>query len=200
MAETRQISQISGWRGRVATGIVDTAAEVLAADRDASMTDIAVAAGVGRATLYRYFLTREALLREMATAAIDELGGRLAEARLDDIPAREAFARVTRAVVTTGRKYMALDNLASEFIDAQAVERQITAPLEALLRRGAADGTLRDDLPAPILLAMLIGLLRSVTLSLRDDLGVEQASHGATSLFLDGAAPRTRDKQELSHQ
>jgi TetR/AcrR family transcriptional repressor of mexCD-oprJ operon len=190
MARTRKTPS---WKDHVASGIVDAAARVLATDRDASMTDIAAAAGMGRATLYRYFPTREALLVGLATAGIDELVRRIAEADLDNTPAREAIARVARAVVMTGHKYIALADLDSAVIDKRTVERQVMAPLHALLQRGAVEGALRDDLAPEMLLTTFVGLLTSViTLSIRDGLGVEHVSAAATTLFLDGAARRNR--------
>ncbi|RKT87278.1 DNA-binding transcriptional regulator, AcrR family [Saccharopolyspora antimicrobica] len=173
----------------MATGIVDTAAQVLAERRDASMAEIATAAGVGRATLYRYFPNREALLRVLAGAGIDELGRRIVEAGLDALPVREGIARLSRAIVTTGRKYIALVELPPGLVDARAVETQIVEPIRALLARGVADGTLRDDFDPETLRATFLGILRSlIKLSIRGGQGVEQVSAAATTAFLDGAA------------
>ncbi len=41
--------------------IISAAASVLAAEQGASMAEVAAAAGIARATLYRYFPTRETL-------------------------------------------------------------------------------------------------------------------------------------------
>ena len=64
-----------GLRERVAAAIVEAAATVLAEHGDsASMSDVAGAAGVARATLYRYFPNREALLEALGSVAVDEAG------------------------------------------------------------------------------------------------------------------------------
>ena len=72
---------------RVAEAILDVAADLLARGGEPpSMADIAAAAGVARATLYRHFPTREQLLQALSTTARDATATRLAEADLDAVP------------------------------------------------------------------------------------------------------------------
>ena len=70
---------------RTSAAILETAAHLLT-EHDASMTEIAAAAGVGRATLYRYYPTRDALLAALAVQALDEITERVADARLETYP------------------------------------------------------------------------------------------------------------------
>src|SRR5919205_1523261 len=73
---------------RVAGAIVEAAARVLAVGGEqASMNDVAGAAGVARATLYRYFPSRQALLDKLARVAADDAGNRLAAARGEELAA-----------------------------------------------------------------------------------------------------------------
>ena len=68
---------------RVAATILDVAADLLARGGEPpSMSDVAAAAGVSRATLYRYFPTREQLLQALAATALDATITRLAQASL----------------------------------------------------------------------------------------------------------------------
>ena len=65
----------SGLRERVASAIVEAAAAVFAERGDAaSMSDVASAASVARATVYRYFPSREALLETLGSVAVEEAG------------------------------------------------------------------------------------------------------------------------------
>ena len=62
------------------------------------MADIAEAAGVSRATLYRYFPTRERLLQALTATGLQTAAARLAQADLDTVPVPEAIARLARVV------------------------------------------------------------------------------------------------------
>src|SRR5215212_10366504 len=88
---------------RVAEAILDGAAQIFALQGDqASMSDVAEAAGVARATVYRYFPNREALLDELARAAVRDLDARLASARIDAVAPEEGIARAVRALLDVG--------------------------------------------------------------------------------------------------
>src|ERR671926_1972568 len=85
---------------RVAAAILEAAARVLAVGGEqTSMNDVAAAAGVARATLYRYFPSRQALLDELARVAADEAGARLASARGEELAAGEGGRGAGRAPV-----------------------------------------------------------------------------------------------------
>lgn len=196
----RIVSTSAALRDRAVRVILDAAAALLA-ERGASvsMADIAEAAGVGRATVYRYFPSRDALLDALCTAGSAELSRLLGGADLDRIAVPEGIARVARAFTGLGSKYAALmpggalGPLGEQLADRNDVDlRQLTEPVHALLRRGMAEGALRDDLTAETLWSMLAGLLdvagERVT---ADHVGVEQASADAVSIFLYGATRST---------
>jgi TetR/AcrR family transcriptional regulator, mexCD-oprJ operon repressor len=188
VGENGRVTKPPPLRDHVGVLILDRAAAVLAEHgAGASMAEIAKAAGLGRATVYRHFPTRDALLQAMAETAVEDLGDRLAEAHLDEIPVREAIARACRAFVTTGGKYIALRNTGHKPADPDAVDRRIGTPLHALVQRGAEEGTLRSDL-APELMVALFSALIETGLTLAAQLGAEQAAATVAALFLDGAA------------
>jgi len=171
-------------RERVAAAILESAATALADREQASMSDVAEAAGVARATLYRYYPTREALLEALGRRALDDAGARLEEAGLDRVPVAEGFARAVRALVSVGDYFVVLarerDAEQGEF------DRRVAAPLRALIKRGQSDGDLRDDVHAAWLMESLLALIVGVLPS-APSLGVEDTVHAITSLFLHGA-------------
>lgn len=154
------------------------------------MAEVAAAAGVGRATLYRYYPSRDALLQALADAALREAGERLADAGLDRAAVPEAIERIVRAVVGVGDRYVVL---ARERIrhDPDDAERLLREPLRSVFERGIDEGILRADVPGEVLLELFGGLLgAAVRLVGERQLGLEEIAATTTALFLDGAHAR----------
>jgi TetR/AcrR family transcriptional regulator, mexCD-oprJ operon repressor len=172
---------------RVSTAILEAAAGVLAAEGEqASMLDVAAAAGMGRATVYRYFPSRKALLDALADVALQRAGEQLSAASLDRVSPAEGIARAVRALVAVGDYFVVLER---ERVrpDPERLEAEIGAPLRALLERGQQTAEIRADVPAAWLTEVLLGLVVSILLAPRL-LGPEDTIAAITSLFLDGCA------------
>ena len=152
------------------------------------MNDVAEAAGVARATVYRYFPNREALLDELARAAVGDVEARLASARIDEVAPEEGIARAVRALVDVGDSFVLLarERLRS---DPERFERKLIQPLRRLFERGQAAGDIRDDITSARLTESLIGLIVGVLTS-TPPLGREDMTATITGLFLDGARAR----------
>jgi TetR/AcrR family transcriptional regulator, mexCD-oprJ operon repressor len=171
---------------RVSAAILEAAAAVLAErGEQASMADVAAAAGMARATVYRYFPNREALFEALGRLAVEEAGERLEAGRLEEIPVPDAFERAVRALVAVG-DYFVVVSRENARPDPGAFEQQVASPLRGLIERAQSLGEVRDDLPASWLMESLIGIVVS-GLQTRPSLGVEDTVAGITSLFLDGA-------------
>src|ERR671925_567238 len=174
---------------RVAAAILEAAARVLAVGGEqASMNDVAAAAGVARATLYRYFPSRQALLDELARVAADEVGARLASARVEEVAAEEGVRRAVRALIEAGDPFTVV---ARERVrpDPEQFEERVLEPLRRLFERAQGAGEIRSDIPKTWLTDALVGLVVSV-LSSRPLLGREDTIAVVSALFLDGARPR----------
>ena len=173
-------------RERVATAIVEAAAGVLAERGDqASMSDVAAAAGVARATVYRYFPNREALLEALGRVALEDIGDRLAAARLDEVAVTDALERAVRALVTVGDGFVVVARDRGRPANA-AFDERIAAPVRDLLARGQREGTIREDVPAAWLAEALFGVVVNAIGS-APRLGTEDAIAAIASVFLDGA-------------
>lgn len=163
--------------------------KVIAAARDAfaecgteaQMDDIARRAGVGVGTLYRHFPTKDALVRAIVRAHMDESAARGRALLEDDLAPWEAFATFIR---TAGLKDRALAQVvatqpAITFVDA-ARDSGLVAAAEELLRRAQEDGSARPDARVddiPLLMCGLGAVLRNWD---------EDAARRYIELFLDG--------------
>jgi AcrR family transcriptional regulator len=147
---------------RVHAAILDAAAERLQADPESSFANIAHAAGVGQATVYRHFPDRRALIAGLLEQMIERLESLAHE--LEAGPDR--MERLLRAAVA---EQVACQGLMS-VIKADGVEEDsidaIIARTTELFRRPLAEaqeaGRIRADLEAdevPTLLAMVDGAL-----------------------------------------
>jgi TetR/AcrR family transcriptional repressor of mexCD-oprJ operon len=178
---------------RVAAAILDAAARVLVRrGEQASMNDVAAAAGVARATVYRYFPSRQALLDELARLAVRDAAERLAAARIDEVAAEEGVRRAVRALVDVGDYFVVLARERVE-PDAEEFERGLAAPLRRLFERGAAAREVRDDIPSAWLTNSLVGLVVSVLPS-TPARGKEDTIAAITELFLDGVRAPGADR------
>ena len=177
----------------MSAAILEAAATVLAEDGEqASMADVAAAAGMARATVYRYFPNREALFEALGRLAVEDAGERLEAGRLQDVPVPEAFERAVRALVAVG-DYLVVVSRQDARSDSGEFEQRVAAPLRELVERAQSSGEVRDDLPASWLMESLIGIVVS-GLQTRPSLGVEDTVAGITSLFLDGARLAARSR------
>jgi AcrR family transcriptional regulator len=176
---------------RTAAAILDAAAHVFSEHGTAAnLADVAAAAGLSRATLYRYYPNREALLKALAAHALAELASRLNDAGLERASVKEAIERLARAIVAVGDRYAVLASEECQPDEADA-ERLVGAPMRAVLERGITSGLIRQDLPADVLLELFSGtLMAAIKLTQRHQLGAEEASAAAAAVFLDGARPR----------
>lgn len=179
---------------RVVAAILSGAAQTFALEGEqASMNDVAEAAGVARATVYRYFPNREALLDELAQVAGSDVEARLASARLDEVTPAEGVARAVRALVDVGDLFVLLARERRRS-GSEGFERQFTEPMRRLFERGQGNGDIRRDIASARLTEALIGLIDGVLTS-RPPLGTEDAVAIITSLFLDGVRARGPRRQ-----
>ncbi|MEU4541231.1 TetR/AcrR family transcriptional regulator [Streptosporangium sp. NPDC023825] len=142
--------------------IVSAARERLSSDPDASVDDIAKAAGVGRMTLYGHFRTRAELVE---AALVDAL--RAGEEALSSVDltgnARDALARLLDSSWSLVAESMALSGAAQKALPAGRVRELHAAParrVEELIRRGQDDGVFRTDLPISWLINVLHYILK----------------------------------------
>jgi AcrR family transcriptional regulator len=133
---------------------------VLGERPDASMEEIATAAGVTRQTVHAHFASRDALIAALIEAAGAETVDAMAAARLDTLPPVDALRRYLDIGWQLIRRYPFLlaAALARTPPGNEATHLAGAARLEELIRRGQSSGDFDRALSAGWLAAAVIGL------------------------------------------
>lgn len=135
-------------RERNAARILDAAIGVLGERPEATMAEIAEATGLGRATVYRHYPTREALLAAIRDDAVAATASVLDASRLDDGPADAALERFIRGCWEIHDRHRLVISAIGPLSGPSAVlveKRHVTDRVAALIARGQAAGEFRAD-------------------------------------------------------
>lgn len=120
-------------RERNRRSILDAAYDVLRADPEATLDDVAARAGVVRRTVYGHFAGRQELVVALVRVAAEEFRERVGDVRTDSPdPAAEVAAAVLRTW-GTARRYGPLVTLARRTMDDEV--RTAMAPFVEAMRR-----------------------------------------------------------------
>ncbi len=173
--------------------------------RDLKMSDLAAEAGVAVGTLYNYFPSREAVLRELVTAGLAEFYAQLEAPFVAADPVGRVAELVRRILGYIEQRGSAIADLLRLAIEQESplrplaredlhatselVRRRLLAELEA----GAQAGAIRRDVPPGELALALLGLVHATLVAWMDS-GRGHALVARTEplldLFLNGATPR----------
>lgn len=129
--------------------IIEAATECLARDPDASVNDIATAAGVGRVTLYGHFESRSALVAEVVDRALRHTDEGLESVDLTG-DAGAALGRLLEATWHLTHRYGGLVMAAQAALpeaDLREAHEKPVRRVQRLLRRGRREGAFRTDMP-----------------------------------------------------
>jgi AcrR family transcriptional regulator len=144
--------------------ILNAARTVLGERPDASMEDIAAAAGVSRQTVYAHFPSRDALIGALLHEVGTETIAAMDAADLDAAPPAEALRRYLDIgwQLIGGNTFLLGPALAGGPHPGDAASHHAgLARLEQIIRRGQHTGEFDGTLPATWLTVAVIGLVRS---------------------------------------
>ncbi len=128
--------------------IIEAGVKVLVSNSSASLTDIASAAGIGRATMYRHFDTREALIRAIAKICLKDVEIALEPAA--DLRGKEAFRAIFELLMPLGDRFhflIHLWSLAEQDEELKRIDAQQIEDLQLLIDDAKSTGELQTGLP-----------------------------------------------------
>ncbi|TMR25672.1 TetR/AcrR family transcriptional regulator [Nonomuraea turkmeniaca] len=149
--------------------ILDVAVAELVRDPDASMDQIARAAGVVRRTVYGHFPSREALLSAILDDAVETVAAARAAGLQAATDPAESLARATLAAWQVADRYRLLLALAQRSVTVQGIRERLAPVREAsleTLQHGLDQGRFTSPLSARALMflheQMLMALMDAV--------------------------------------
>jgi AcrR family transcriptional regulator len=143
--------------------ILSTAVRMFADEGlDATLDSIAKEAGVGAATLYRNFPTREALIEAAYRSELQRLCDAAPELLADMAP-RAALRDWMGRFIDYATAKIGMADALRHLIDTGVnpydhTREMMRVAITSLLDAGAADGSVRDDVDAPDIIAALTGI------------------------------------------
>lgn len=148
-----------GHRNREA--ILAGALEVINRNPEAGVQEIADGVGVGRATLYRHFPTREDLLIALRERAREQGRAAMVAARLDDGDPLAVLERLVEALFEGRTRNRVLFDPAHGGKPSLAERKKFFMPVTKFFERAQRERILDAAVPATFLTAALRGLLEA---------------------------------------
>jgi AcrR family transcriptional regulator len=187
MAETRARTrrQRSDARQSIAA-VIDAAIQLLGGRPDASMDEIARAAGVSRQTVYAHFPSREALIDAVTAQASAEFTALFDGLDLDQAPPAQALIRLLDAGWQVAARYpfLWLQPAVDQGKDAERHAPVLDRMLD-IIRRGQASGDFDASVPAHWLLTASLALGRAVEDEVKAGrMTIEEATHAMNQSVL----------------
>lgn len=170
-------SSPAGPRAHARQYVLEVAARVLAENPQATTQDIATAAGVGRATVYRWFESREHLIDAIVDHVIEQADQRIG-ARLErGGNALDVLEGMARDIVALGDSYRFLLGELETHSPEKRADDPTAQAMGKFITAAQAAGELRDDVPATWIGESLGALIKAACLQLsRGELGQEDAA------------------------
>ncbi len=167
---------------RSIAAILDAALVALSRDPDASVSEIAKAAGVGRVTLYGHFPNRADLIDAAFARAVDEGHAALDEVDLTGEPGA-ALARLVHSSWQLVNRYRALLLAAQGTLPPGRIRELHAGPMgrvQGLVERGRHEGVFRTDLPT----SWLVGVIHSVMHNAADEINAGRLTADKAAAFI----------------
>ncbi|GAA5444486.1 hypothetical protein Misp06_02673 [Microbulbifer sp. NBRC 101763] len=144
------------------TAIMKAGMELLSKNREASFSDIARAAGVGRTTLYRLYDTREKLIKAVAIHCLEAFDKATEHLESEAESALQAFHLMFKAIFPLSAEMeflMKLGDFDEDDPELTAIYEKQESEIATLVEYAKSEGSLSKKLPTSWVVNLVEGLL-----------------------------------------
>lgn len=170
--------------------IEEAGIELLLRNPDAAMSEIALAAGVGRATLYRHYESREVLIQALARKCLDETDVLIEPIKQKGLRGQAAIEATIDVLMPMASRYRFLMGLSAitsrDAVTKQIYERQLRE-LSELVAQAQEGGEISGDLATVWVVSVFDAMLNSAwQLVELGKLSVDEATRAFKTSFFSG--------------
>lgn len=168
--------------------LLDAGRDLLLKNPAATLSQIAVHAGVGRATLYRHFETRDQLVQALAQLSLEETDAVTAPLKQAGLKGRAAIEATIDAVMPLADHYhflLSLWNFAEVDPEVTKIYDRQVAELVTLVEQAKTAGEINRDLDTNWIVTLIDSMLYSGwwLIANQDATSEDMANHAKLSLF-----------------
>ncbi len=146
------------------TAIEEAGIEVLLRNPEASMSEIALVAGVGRATLYRHFESREILVQTLARKCLEETDELVEPIKAQGLRGRRAIEASIDVLIPMANRFrflMSLKAIAANDPAINLIYKRQLGELSELVNQAQSDGEISSTLSNEWVVSMFDAILNS---------------------------------------
>lgn len=172
--------------------LMDTAIDVLLQNPMASLSEIAQAAKVGRATFYRHFESREALIKELALESHQQVDDVLEPIRALKLDARDTLSLGLKAVMQVANRFhflLLLWHISESDSDVENIYQRQLSQLSNLIEQGKKEKSIQKDISTTWIVNLIDSLVYAGWWSVYSgDLSAEEAGEHAVRVLFNGVS------------
>lgn len=179
-------------RKRTREKVINLAMHVLAKNPKASLNEIAEAAEIGRATLFRYFKSRKQLIHELVVEADRKLENATKPIIDKNLSARDTLEEFIKVLVPLGASFHFINSeqIHSEGSGIEDLYRNQLLRLKELSKRLHAEKVVAPHIPPAWIAAVLDNLIYAAWITVLDgDIAPNDAPGLVLNSFLNGLSP-----------
>ena len=172
--------------------VINLAMQVLAKNPKASLNEIAEAAEVGRATLFRYFKSRKQLIHELIVEADTKLENATRPIIEKQLNARDTLEEFIKVLVSLGASFHFLNSeqIHSEGSGIEELYRNQLVRLKELAKKLRSEGIVSAEMPLAWVAAVLDNLIYTAWVTVSEgDIAPNDAPGLVLYSFLNGLSP-----------
>ncbi|BFM16692.1 TetR/AcrR family transcriptional regulator [Maricurvus nonylphenolicus] len=172
--------------------ILDAAASTLVRLPGASLQDIAKAAGVGRATIHRYFRKRDDLIKELAQISLQDTSSVIEGVLAEEVSAAEKLRKLAATLLPMANRYQFL-SFVWEMLDDPEIYRMYNRQMSCLhdlIDACKAEGHISPAVSTRWIASAFDSLIYAAWLSLEyGEIARNDASDLVVNTLINGVAP-----------